>query len=91
MEDITAYFLNLLSVIEKELALLRAMTGKTFTHLCAIGAGIFLIAAAIGVLAWTCYTGLAILIGPVLAGLVSSLLTFLGGGLLVWSGNKGLK
>ena len=91
MEEITAYILNLLAIIEKELRLLRIMMGRTVLSLFAIGVGVLLVGVAIGILAWTCFTALASVYGPVVAGLVAMALTLLGGGALLWIGTKNLR
>ena len=91
MEQITAYFLTALEVLEKEFKLLKQNAAKAYTGLCCIAVAIFLVGAAILILAWACYTAFSLLIGPVLAGLAAAGLLLTGGGVMLWIGNRSLR
>jgi len=91
MEQITAYFLSLLEIIEKELKLFRLLAAKTFVGLCLFAMGVFLIGAGFILLAWSCFTAISMLIGPALAGLSTSALILLGGGAMLWIARNNLK
>jgi hypothetical protein len=91
MEQITAYILNLLEIIEKELKLLKHMTAKTLFSIGWFGMGVFLLGVGLIFLAWTCFTAVAMLVGPAWAGLAASVLLLLGGGVFLWIGKKNLK
>ena len=91
MEQITAYILSLLEIIENELKLLKHMTAKTFLSLGLFGMGVFLLGVGLMALAWTCFTAVAMLIGPAWAGLSAAVLLFIGGGVFLWTGKKNLK
>ena len=91
MEPITAYILNLLEIIEKELKLLRIAATKTLASLGCIVIGLFLMWAGLLLLAWTFFTALSSLLGPVLAGLSTSVLILLGGGVFLWISRKNLR
>lgn len=91
MAEITAYFLNLLEILEKEWQLLRLTAAKTVKGLGWFGIGILLLTIGLLLLAWTCFTALAQIIGPVGAGLATSLLILAVGGIFLWMGSKSLK
>ncbi len=91
MAEITAYFLNLLEILEKEWQLLRLTASKTIKGLGWFGIGILMLAIGLLLLAWTCFTALAQAIGPVGAGLATSLLILAAGGAFLWMGSKSLK
>jgi len=88
MEQLTAYFLSLLDVIEKELGLFGKSVSRAVLGLCLIATGAFLIGAGLLMLAWTCFTAVRGLIGPVWAGLLTAMLIFAGGGVCLWTGKK---
>ena len=90
MEPITAYFLNLLEVVEKELALFKAAAAKTVFGLGAFIAGLFLLGVGFLLFVWTCFTALSLLFGPVWAGLAASVLILLVGGIFLWISKKNL-
>jgi len=91
MDDLTAYFLSLLEVIEKEAKLFRLMAAKTIMGISMFVAGTTLVVIGILVFAYTCFTILTILIGKVGAGLLTSGLILLGGGVFLWKGTKSFK
>lgn len=91
MEQITAYLLNALEIIEKELALLKRLAAKTFIGLGWFATGVFVLAIGFLLLVWTCFTAVSILFGPVAAGLLASALLLLGGGIFLWLSRKSLK
>jgi len=91
MEQITAYFLSLLEIIEKECKLFQLMAAKTFLSLCLYAMGVFLLGVGVLGLAWAFYSEIAALRGPVLAALSASALILLGGGAFLWIAKKKLK
>lgn len=91
MEDITAYILSLLSVLEKELALLRLSVGKTAKGIKWSIFGALLMTIGVLVLAHTCFVALERMTGPVIAGFIAAGLIFLGGGSFLWLGGRNLK
>ena len=91
MDQLTAYLLNLLEVVEKELQLFRLIAGKTFMGISLFAAGALLLGVGLLLLGWTLFTALCILAGPVWAGLASAAFILAGGGVLLWSGAKALK
>ena len=91
MEQITAYFLTILEIIEKEIRLFKLTAAKTLISLSCFAVAIFLVGAGILLLAWTCFTAISTLIGPVTAGLVSALLILAGGGIMLWIGKRNLR
>ena len=91
MEQFTAYFLSLLEVLEKEIALFKQSTARAFGGLCFLAVGVFLLGAGFLLLAWTCFTALSLAIGAVWAGLAVTVLLVLGGGLFLWISKKNLK
>ena len=91
MERITAYFLSLLEVIEKELLLLKRLAAKTVLGLCLIAMGVFLLGVGLMALIWTCFMAMSGLIGPVGAGLLSSVMVLLAGGVFLWASQRSLK
>ena len=91
MEQLTAYFLTLLEVLEKEAALFKKSTGKAFGGLCFLAMGVFLLGVGFLVFAWTCFTALAFVIGAVWAGLVVSALILVGGGFFLWISKTNLR
>jgi len=88
MEQITAYFLSLIEVIEKELSLFGKNASRAALALCMIATGAFLVGMGLLMLAWTCFTALKALLGPAWAGLVATVLIFAGGGVCFWIGKK---
>ena len=91
MEQITEYFLSLLETVEKEGRLLKLAVSKTFLAIGFFAAGVMLLAVGLLVLAWTCFTALSGLIGPIGAGFAATAMLLAGGGILLWSGKKSLK
>jgi hypothetical protein len=91
MEDISAYILSLLSVLEKELALLRLSAGRTVQGIKWSILGALLLMVGVLVLAHTCFVALSQMTGPVIAGFISAGLIFLGGGSFLWLGGRYLK
>ena len=91
MEQITAYLLNILELLEKELQLFKRLSIKTFQGLGLFGMGVFLTGIGLLVLAWTCFQAIIALLGPVAAGLGASILILGGGGAFLWSGKRNLK
>ena len=91
MEPITAYFLSLLEIIEKELKLFRAITVKTMTGLGWFIMGTFLAGMGFFLLVRACFTALSMLLGPALAGLLAAALSLSGGGIFLWIGKRSLK
>ena len=88
MEELTAYFLKLLEVLEKEFAFLKQSLGKAAGGLGMVTVGFLLVAIGLLLLAWTCFTALSQWIGRVPAGLITSLLILGGGALLLQRGGK---
>jgi len=91
MERITAYFLSFLEVMEKELALLKRLAAGTVLGLCLISVGVSLLGIGFVVLVWTCYMAMSALIGPIGAGLISSMMILFGGGVFLWASKRSLK
>ena len=91
MEQLTAFFLSLLELMEKELALFKLMTARTFKGLGWFAMGVFLLGTGFLLLAWTCFTAVSSLLGPAGAGLLTSVLILAGGGTFLWIGKKNLK
>ena len=91
MERITAYFLSLLEVIEKELGLLKKTAARTMLGLCLIAMGVFLLGVGLLALIWTCFMVMTELIGVVGAGLLSSVMILLIGGVFLWASTRSLK
>jgi len=88
MEQITAYFLSFLEVMEKELSLFGKSVSRTVLGLCMIATGAFLVGMGILTLAWTCFTAVKAFAGPVGAGLVATAFIFACGGACFWIGKK---
>jgi len=91
MEQITAFFLSLLDILEKELALFKLTSARAFKGLGWFAMGVFLLGIGLLFLAWTCFTAVSALLGPVGAGLLTSVLILAGGGTFLWIGKKNLK
>ena len=91
MEPITAYFLSLLEIIEKELKLFRAVTIKSLTGFGWVFLGTFLVGMGFVLLVRACFTAISMLLGPALAGLVAAVLSLSGGGVFLWIGKRSLK
>ncbi|MCL1849691.1 MAG: hypothetical protein FWF83_08530 [Clostridiales bacterium] len=91
MEQLTAYVLSMIELIEKELQLFKILSVKTFKGLGLFAVGVFLAGAGILMLAWTCFHAVIALVGPVTAGLATSVLILTGGGALLWMSKKCLK
>lgn len=91
MEALTQYILNLLEVLETELNVFKLTAAKAFRGLGWYGAGIGLLFIGILLLGWTLFTGLAVLLGKVAAGLITALSILLAGGVFLWLGSKALK
>ena len=91
MEQITAYVLSLLEIAEKELKLFKLMASRTLLSMGWFAMGVFLLGVGLIFLAWTCFTAVSALVGPVWAGLAASVLLLLGGGVFLWLGKKNLK
>ena len=91
MEQITAYFLCALEIMEKELALCRLNVAKTWKGLVWFLAGVCLLGAGILFLARVLYAEISLLIGPLVAGLITAVLILTGGGIFLWLGKKNLK
>ncbi|MCL2165891.1 MAG: hypothetical protein FWH49_01165 [Clostridiales bacterium] len=90
-EKITAYFLTILEIAEKELALLKLHTAKTVKGLGWFLMALILLVAGLLLLAWTCFTAVSLLIGPVAAGLTASVVAIAGGVVFLWISRKNLK
>ena len=90
MEQITAYILSLLEVIEKELTLLKLLTVRTFKGLSCIAVSLFLFGAGFLLLTWTCFQAISALLGVVAAGFIASLMLIGGGGLFLWISKRNL-
>ncbi|MCL2120682.1 MAG: hypothetical protein FWH28_00345 [Clostridiales bacterium] len=91
VEKITAYFLTVLEIVEKELALFKLNAAKTIMGLGWFLMALLLLAAGLLLLAWTCFTAVSLLIGPVVAGLTASILVIAGGVVFLWISRKNLK
>ena len=91
MEQITAYLLNILELLEKELQLFKRLSIKTFRGMGWFAMGVLLSGVGLMVLAWTCFHAIISLLGPVVAGLVASILILSGGGVFLWISKQNLK
>ena len=91
MEQLTEYFLTALEILEKEIKLFKLTAARTLLSLCCFVMAIFLIGVGIMLLAWTSFTAVSLLVGPVVAGLSAAVLVLAGGGVMLWIGKKSLK
>lgn len=91
MDELTKYFLNLLEVAETELKLARLNLGKVFKGISWFGMGVFLLGIGAIVLGWTLFQALTMLLGPVLAGLLTAVFILLMGGVFLWQGKNNMK
>ena len=91
MEQITAYFLSILEIMEKELALFKLTAARAIKGLGWFSMGILLLIIGVLFLAWTCFTLVSQLIGPVAAGFSASALILAGGVVSLWMSRKNLK
>ena len=91
MEEITAYFLSLLEIIEKEGKLLKLIAVRTGKGLSWFAVGVLLLGIGILLLAWSLFTAVSLMIGSVAARLAASVLILAGGGIFLWLGKTNFK
>ena len=91
MEQLTAYFLSLLEVLETEATLFKRSAARAFGAMCFLAMGVTLLGVGFLLLAWTCFTVVSHAVGAIWAGLSASALILCGGGVFLWISKKNLK